>query len=71
MGKRQEIFALHKDGHEFPAEAAISKLEMGDQQIFTVVLREVTERKRREDHIRFLMRELEHRVRNVLHDSGP
>jgi two-component system, chemotaxis family, CheB/CheR fusion protein len=67
MGERQEIFALHKDGHEFPAEAAISKLEMDEQQIFTVVLRDVTERKRREEHIRFLMRELEHRVSNVLH----
>ena len=28
MGDRQEIFALHKDGHEFPAEGAICKVEL-------------------------------------------
>ena len=26
MGERQEVFGLHKDGHEFPAEAAICQL---------------------------------------------
>jgi PAS domain S-box-containing protein len=66
MSERQEIFALHKDGHEFPAEAAISQLEMGPLRTFSVVLRDVTERKRREEHRRFLMRELEHRVSNIL-----
>ena len=35
MGERQGIFALHKDGHEFPAEGAICKLKMGRQRVFT------------------------------------
>jgi PAS domain S-box-containing protein len=65
MSERQEIFALHKDGHEFPAEAAISHVEVDQRQTFTVVLRDVTERKRYEEHTRFLMGELEHRVRNI------
>ena len=66
MGERQEIFALHKDGREFPAEAAICKLELDHHRVFTVLLRDVTERKRREQHNQLLMRELEHRVRNLL-----
>ena len=33
MGERQEIFALHKDGHEFPADAAICKLDMKHHRI--------------------------------------
>jgi PAS domain S-box-containing protein len=66
MGERQGIFALHKDGHEFPAEAAICKLTMGRQRVFSILLRDVTERKRHEAHARLLVRELEHRVHNVL-----
>jgi PAS domain S-box-containing protein len=65
MSERQEVFALHKDGHEFPAEAAISQLKMGPLRTFSVVLRDVTDRKRSEEHTRFLMRELEHRVSNI------
>ena len=34
MGERQEMFGLHKDGHEFPAEAAICQLEIGQQRVF-------------------------------------
>jgi PAS domain S-box-containing protein len=66
MSERVEIRALHKDGHEFPAEAAICKLTLGHRRTFSVLLRDVTERKRREAHSQLLMRELEHRVRNVL-----
>jgi len=66
MGNRQEIFALHKDGHEFPAEAAICKVESNHDRVFAVMLRDITKRKRRERHNHLLMRELEHRVHNVL-----
>jgi PAS domain S-box-containing protein len=66
MGERQEVVGLHKDGHEFPAEAAICQLELGQQRVFTVLIRDITDRKRREMHAQILMRELEHRVHNVL-----
>jgi PAS domain S-box-containing protein len=66
MGERQVIFGLHKDGHEFPAEAGICQLEIGEQRVFTVLIRDITDRKRREMHTQVLLRELEHRVHNVL-----
>ncbi len=50
MGERREIFGRHRDGTEFPAEASISKLTMANgARIYTVLLRDVTERKRLDD----------------------
>jgi PAS domain S-box-containing protein len=66
MSERGGIFGLHKDGHEFPAEASICKLTLGEKHTYSVVLRDVTERKKVEAHNQLLIRELEHRVRNVL-----
>jgi PAS domain S-box-containing protein len=62
MGERQEIFALRKDGSEFPAEASIAQLEVGDERIFMVLLRDVTERKRTEALLAHSNAELEARV---------
>ena len=54
MGERQEILGLRSDGTEFPAEASISKLDLFGTMLFTVVLRDITDRKRIERGQRFL-----------------
>ncbi|MEO7996461.1 MAG: ATP-binding protein [Gemmatimonadaceae bacterium] len=55
MGHRRAVSGLRKDGTEFPAEAAISKLQAADARpIFSVVLRDITEQKFAEDAERFI-----------------
>ena len=48
------IVGRRKTGEEFPADAAISKLEVGGKRILTVALRDITEQKRVEREQRFL-----------------
>ncbi|MBZ0235046.1 MAG: PAS domain S-box protein [Deltaproteobacteria bacterium] len=55
MGDRGAVIVgRRKDGVEFPADAAISKLEVDGERILTVALRDVTEQKRVEWEQTFL-----------------
>jgi PAS domain S-box-containing protein len=46
LDKRIEITALHRNGHEFPAELAIGLLHQAGHVLFSAFLRDITERKR-------------------------
>ena len=55
MGDRgAEIVGLRKNGEEFPADAAISRLEVDGAKVLTVAVRDITEQKRIESEQRFL-----------------
>jgi PAS domain S-box-containing protein len=56
------LHGLRASGEEFPLEASVSQTEAGGQKLLTVILRDITDRKRAEDQIRQLNAELEQRV---------
>ncbi|MBT6036819.1 MAG: DUF3365 domain-containing protein [Kordiimonadaceae bacterium] len=45
MDERSEIMALHKEGHEFPAAASVSKMDIDGETYFNVVLRDIKNQK--------------------------
>lgn len=52
MGHQRDVMGRRKDGSEFPAEASIVKLVHQGHACFTVIMRDISERKRREDELR-------------------
>jgi PAS domain S-box-containing protein len=66
MGVRREVVGRRKCGEEFPVEATLSRQDDPSGQILTVVVRDITERKREEEQQRLIAEELAHRIRNLM-----
>jgi PAS domain S-box-containing protein len=52
MGAMDALWAVRADGQKFQIEASISQIVTGGKKLFTVILRDVTERKRAEDAVK-------------------
>ncbi|HEX5751694.1 MAG TPA: PAS domain S-box protein [Archangium sp.] len=51
----REVMGRRRDGEEFAAEATVSKLRVDGQWVYTIALRDITERKRTEREQHFLL----------------
>jgi PAS domain S-box-containing protein len=76
MGKLDALSGLQANGEEFPIEASISHVEVGGKRLFTVVIRDVTERKLAEQALASVSRRLieaqekeRTRIARELHDD--
>ncbi len=66
MGALGSIRGLRADGSEFPIEASISQVESAGQKLFTVILRDISERLRAEE----ALRESEERYRELFENAN-
>ena len=62
-GTRREVHGRRADGGEFPAEVSVARTADGERSIWSVILRDVTERKQAEQQVRRLNTALNERLR--------
>src|SRR4051812_4173753 len=54
IGRRLEITGMRADRTEFPVELTITRIELDGPPLFTAFIRDISERKRRDQHDHFL-----------------
>ncbi|MFM0420095.1 PAS domain-containing sensor histidine kinase [Paraburkholderia aromaticivorans] len=72
MGKQRVLAGLRANGEEFPLEASISQIRDGDVRLYTVMLRDITERvkaERAQRQAREELRELSANLQNIREDE--
>lgn len=72
MGLQRALCAMRRDGSEFPIEASISQISVGEAKLYTVMLRDITERVRAEEALHRslqLVKESEARLAGIIRSS--
>lgn len=52
LNRRIELSALHKGGYEFPIELSVTAITVGERQVFSAFLRDISGRKRAETAVK-------------------
>ena len=66
IGVGREVVGQRKDGTTMPLLLSIGEFTLDGGRFFTGILRDITERKRAEEHQALLMAEIDHRAKNLL-----
>jgi PAS domain S-box-containing protein len=66
IGVGREVTGRRKDGSSVPVFLSIGEFTHDGERFFTGILRNITERKRWEEHQLLLMGEIDHRAKNLL-----
>jgi PAS domain S-box-containing protein len=66
IGFGREVDHRRKDGSVFAADLAVAEWRVGGKRYFTGTIRDITERKRYEKELQLLLREVNHRAKNML-----
>jgi len=59
LGNVFELIALHRSGREFPVELSLARWDDSSGRFFTAIVRDITERRRRDEELRAINAQLE------------